>query len=155
MAGLLIPQDEVSKMIDGIENGKITSLSRMNEMFHEWKDNYFLWAWNWIVPHLKTEAGIDVETVSAERLIEFVDEWKNAVVSLDKMMYEDARKEFTLKSQTGFGIDGEEKTRVSDFENVRGEFTSHPAVKDILEHIEKKSNLAEKVKNKLDKLLIN
>ena len=59
------------------------------------------------------------------------------------------KKEFTLKSQTGFGIDGTEDTRLSDFENVRGEFTSNKAVTDILEHIEKKTKSAEKVTNKL------
>ena len=152
MGGLLVPKDEVSKLIDKIENDSTVSLSELNDLFHNWKEMYFIWAWNWIVPKLKTEVGIDIKTVSVKRLIEFVNEWKNTVVSLDQMMYEDAKKEFTLKSQTGFGIDGTEDTRLSDFENVRGEFTNHPAVTDILEHIEKKSRLAEKVVQKLEKI---
>ena len=149
MGGLLVPKDEVSKLIERIENDEIISLSELNNLFHNWKEMYFTWAWNWIVPKLKTEVGIDIKTVSIKRLIEFVNEWKDTVVSLDKMMYEDAKKEFTLKSQTGFGIDGAEDTRLSDFENVRGEFTSNKTVTDILEHIEKKAKVAEKVTNKL------
>jgi len=152
MGGLLVPKDEVSQLIDRIENDPTVTLSELNNLFHKWREMYFVWAWNWIVPRLKSEKGIDIETVTVRRLIEFINEWKDAVISLDKMMYEDAKKEFTLKSQTGFGIDGAEDTRLSDFENVRGEFTSHKAVTDIIEHIEKKRNSAEKVINKLKKL---
>ncbi|MDR0698309.1 MAG: DUF4954 family protein [Tannerella sp.] len=153
MAGLLVPKEKVMKMIEGIENNRITSLCEINKIFHQWKDNYLKWSWNWIVSRLKTEEGIDVENVSAKRLIKFVEKWKNAVVTLDNMIYEDAKKEFTLKSQTGFGIDGKDETRISDFENVRGEFTSHPAVTEIIEHIEKKSRSADIVIAKLNRCL--
>ena len=150
MAGLLAPKEMVSSLIKEIENDSITSLSEVNKVFHEWKENYFNWSWNWIVRQLKTEEEIDIETISAKRLIEFIEKWKDAVVRLDNMIYEDAKKEFTLKSQTSFGIDGKDKTRISDFEHVRGEFTSHPAVTEILEHIDKKNKLADKVICKLN-----
>ncbi len=153
MAGLMVPKEKINWLVNEIENGNITSPDDLNNIYHNWMGQYFHWAWNWIVPKLLSEAGLNVETVTAKQLEGFVDEWKNAVVTLDQMMYEDARKEFTLKSQTGFGIDGEEETRMSDFENVRGEFTSHPAVTDIIEHIEKKSGLAKKVKEKLARLM--
>ena len=68
------------------------------------------------------------------------------------MMYEDAKKEFTLKSQVGFGIDGSDSTKTKDFENVRGDFESHPDVKSILEHIAKKQNTAHIVVEKLKKI---
>ncbi|MDR2773273.1 MAG: DUF4954 family protein [Tannerella sp.] len=153
MAGLLVPKEKVLKMIEGIEKGTITRTCEINKIFHKWKDNYLNWSWNWIASTLKTEEGIDVENVSAKQLAIFVEKWKNAVVTLDNMIYTDAKKEFTLKSQTGFGIDGEDETRISDFENVRGEFTSHPAVTEILEHIEKKSRSADIVIEKLNKCL--
>ncbi len=154
MAGLLVPKEVVLKFVDDIEKGKIKSLEALNGHYRQWKDNYFFWAWNWIVPKLKEEIGLDVAEATRDEIDGFVEEWKNAVVLLDEMMYKDARKEFTLKSQTGFGIDGSADTRVSDFENVRGEFTAHPAVKDILEHIDKKSKLASLVRSKLASLTI-
>ncbi|MDR1381000.1 MAG: DUF4954 family protein [Tannerella sp.] len=150
MAGLLAPKDRVVRLIEGIENGTVTSLGEINGIFHEWNGHYLRWSWNWIASRLKSEEGIDVESVSAGQLAAFVGKWKEAVVKLDRMIYEDAKKEFTLKSQTGFGIDGRDRTRISDFENVRGEFTSHPAVTEILEHIEKKSRSADTVMAKLN-----
>ncbi|MDR3367115.1 MAG: DUF4954 family protein [Prevotellaceae bacterium] len=153
MAGLPAPKSEVMALIEKIETGSITSLRTMNEVFRAWKNSYPLWTWSWVAARLKTEKGIDVETVTARQLELLVEEWKNAVVALDKMMYKDAQKEFTLKSQVSFGIDGEDDdVRLSDFENVRGEFTEHPAVKDILKHIEAKSKLAEQIKSKLQKI---
>ena len=154
MAGLMVPKEKIAWLVNEVEQGRIVSLDQLNQLYHEWKDNYFLWAWNWTVPRLKSEMGFDVETVSIDEVLAFVEQWKEAVVSLDKMMYEDASKEFTLKSQTGFGIDGEAETRLSDFGNVRGEFTTHPAVMDILDHIEKKSNLALKVRQKLSAIIL-
>ena len=152
MAGLLVPKEKASGLIKAIENDSIASLSEINKVFHEWKDNYLEWSWNWIVKQLKADENIDVESVSAKQLIGFIEKWKNAVVRLDNMIYENAKKEFTLKSQTSFGIDGKDKTRISDFEHVRGEFTSHPAVVEIIEHIEKKSKLADSVISKLNKI---
>ena len=67
-------------------------------------------------------------------------------------MFNDARKEFTLKAQTGFGMDGEDEIRNVDFEQVRGAFEQHPAVCDILAHIDKKKDLAKRMKEKIEKL---
>ena len=152
MAGLLVPKESVSDLIKQIEDDSIVSLTDINNTYHEWEKNYFSWSWNWIVSKLKAEEGIDLNTISAKQLIKFIEKWKEAVTTLDKMIYEDAKKEFTIKSQTGFGIDGKDKTRLSDFEHVRGEFTSNPAVMEITEHIDRKSKLADSVISKLKAL---
>ncbi|MCQ2325926.1 MAG: DUF4954 family protein, partial [Paludibacteraceae bacterium] len=65
-------------------------------------------------------------------------------VQLDKMIYDDARKEFDLNSQTGFGVDGDASQQRADFENVRGNFENNAFVKAVLEHIERKTQLKEK-----------
>ena len=81
-----------------------------------------------------------------------VEEWKEAVVRLDKMVYDDARKEFDLNSQTGFGVDGDREQAEADFEEVRGSFESNAFVKAVLEHIETKSQLGDEVLRSLGTL---
>ena len=93
--------------------------------------------------------GCSVEQVSLEQLQKTVREWQNAVVNLDKMVYNDARKEFDLNSQTGFGVDGDRHQAEADFEEVRGSFESNSFVKAVLEHIEKKTALGNRVLEKL------
>lgn len=149
MAGLLAPKEKVEQLVEEIENATIKELDELNDIFKEWKNHYFDWAWNWIVLHLRTEVGLDVKSASVQAIIAFVEEWKTAVISLDKMMYEDARKEFSSQAQTSFGIDGGDDIKILDFENVRGKFAFHPAVMEIMEHIEQKSNVARQVLNKL------
>ena len=46
------------------------------------------------------------------------------MIRLDEMLYEDARKEFSLTSMIGFGVDGSDKEKQEDFEGVRGAFES-------------------------------
>jgi len=74
------------------------------------------------------------------------------VVKLDRMVYDDARKEFDLNSQTGFGVDGDRNQAQADFEEVRGSFESNSFVKAVLEHIEKKTALGETILGRLGKL---
>jgi hypothetical protein len=45
---------------------------------------------------------------------------------------------------TGFGSDGDAKTKMADFEMVRGKFETNSFVSEILTHIEKKTQLGER-----------
>ena len=84
-----------------------------------------------------------------EQILHTVDEWQKAVVQLDRLVYDDAKKEFDLNSQTGFGADGDDEERIQDFESVRGRFESNPFVIEVLAHIERKTALGEKIKQLL------
>jgi len=71
------------------------------------------------------------------------------VVKLDDMVYEDARKEFNLNSQTGFGVDGDAQQQKKDFVSVRGSFQGNPFVQAVKEHIKVKSELGDQILAKL------
>jgi hypothetical protein len=149
MAGLVVPKHRVVDLVEKIEKGRINSFSEMDALFESWHSHYYEWVWNWSVAIFREELGIDLASATKEVLLSFISNWEKAVVSLDEMMLEDARKEFTLKAQTGFGMDGEDDARNIDFEQVRGAFEKHPAVCDIMAHIVKKKKLANKVSNAL------
>ena len=69
------------------------------------------------------------------------------------MLYEDARKEFSLSMMASFGADGDEEQRMQDFIQVRGSlFDSDPFVLSIKQHIEVKSALAGKVLSRIENL---
>ncbi len=150
MAGLLVPQEQVLALIEKIEKDQINSFEELNNTFESWHNNYYHWVWNWSFKVFREEAKIDLSTISKEELLKFIDKWEKAVVDLDNMMLSDAHKEFTLKAQTSFGMDGKDDIRHTDFEQVRGAFEKHPAVCDIFEHIEKKQHLAKKIKEKIN-----
>ncbi|PWE00268.1 DUF4954 family protein [Marinilabilia rubra] len=152
MAGMIVPKEKVLELVEDVEKGKINTLREIDNIFQSWQNSYYQWVWNWSVKVFKDELDIDINSITRGELLDFISRWEHAVLSLDQMMFEDARKEFTLKAQTGFGMDGEDEIRNTDFEQVRGAFEKHPAVCDILEHSQKKKELAAKVSEKLNRL---
>ena len=86
-----------------------------------------------------------VETIEIEKGARTIKTVKTAVVGLDKMVYEDARKEFSLASMTGFGADGSRIEKELDFEQVRGDFESNPFVIAITDHITAKTALGDEL----------
>jgi len=149
MAGLLVPKERVMTLLDDLENSRISNLEELNHRYEMMHTQYFDFAWNWCINVFKEEFDLDINAIEIDQLITFIDHWKKSVIDLDQMLYADAKKEFTLKSQTGFGIDGSEETRHLDFEHVRGDFEKHPSVQDIHTHIREKSRLAEELKDRL------
>ena len=151
LAGLIAPKNAVTKLLDDIQNG-LLSLSDIQSRFETMHANYYSYEWSWALEKLEQVWGCSVEEVKLEQLCETVVDWREAVVKLDRMVYSDARKEFDLNSQTGFGVDGDRSQAEADFEEVRGSFESNSFVKAVLEHIEKKTALGEKVLAQLEKI---
>jgi hypothetical protein len=87
-----------------------------------------------------------------EEIITLVELWKNSVVKLDQLIYNDAKKEFDLNSKTGFGVDGNEEQKHQDFESVRGSFDSNTFVIEVLNHIKIKTDLGNELITRLSKI---
>ncbi len=151
LAGLIAPRAAVSALMDEIEKGKMT-LEQIQERFMTWHRNYYTYEWTWALDKLEAYWGCKGTEVTLDQLCQAVIDWKNAVVGLDKMVYEDAKKEFNLNSQTGFGVDGDAEQRQADFESVRGSFDSNPFVTEVLAHIDRKTKLGDKILNQLKAL---
>jgi len=93
-----------------------------------------------------------LDKITPENVIDIVKQWINSVVELDNLLYEDAKKEFSLSTQVGFGVDGNLKERAKDFASVRGEFNSNPTVMEILNHVERKTALGNTIIKQLNKM---
>lgn len=144
LAGLIAPRSAVEKLLDRIQDGGISSVDEMTSGFAEIHGKYYEYEWTWAYRIIREYYGIDLSQASAEDMLGLVERWKNSVVTLDNLVYEDARKEFSLSAMTSFGADGGEERRIQDFEQVRGSsFESNAFVASIREHIRTKSELGE------------
>ncbi len=148
LSGLIAPKGEVTRLLDDIQNG-VLSLNDIQARLIEMNANYYSYEWTWALEKLEQVWGCDVEHVTLAQIRKTIQEWREAVVKLDHMVYDDARKEFDLNSQTGFGADGDREQAEADFEEVRGSFESNSFVKAVLEHIERKTELGNKMLAKL------
>ncbi len=149
IAGLLAPRSEIDKLINDIESGKIHKLKEINQILEDLHHNYYSLEWTWAWEKIQSYYNLSPEKITATDVVKIVDQWKEAVIGMDHFLYEDARKEFSLSSQTGFGADGNSKEQQLDFEQVRGAFEKNSFVQAVLEHIEKKTKLAEKMISRL------
>lgn len=138
---LIAPKTEILRLLSDIADGTIQDLNSIQQRFEVMHRNYYSYEWTWALQHLEQLWGVPYTEVTKEQVISTIQEWHEAVVGLDKMIYEDAKKEFNLNAQTGFGIDGDQEQRLRDFENVRGTFESNSTVREILAHIDRKTAL--------------
>ena len=149
LSGLIVPKGLVEKLLDRVESGEITDLEAVDAAFHQMHADYYRLEWDWAYDKYAEFFGYPLERITAEQVCDIVEQWKNAVVGLDKMLYEDAKKEFNLASMTGFGADGSREEKEQDFEQVRGVFESNSFVNAVLRHIEDKTNLGNELLGRL------
>ena len=153
ISGLIAPKSEIEKLMCGIESGEINRLKEINACFSEMHNNYYTYEWTWAYGKIQEFYGLDPETITAKDIIDIVRSWKEAVIGLDRMVYSDARKEFSLSSMTGFGADGSQDEMKLDFEQVRGDFESNPFVTAVLQHIDDKNALGDELINRIGQLV--
>lgn len=152
LSGLLAPDEIIGKLLSDIENLKITTLEQVDNFFKSTYDNYYTYEWTWAIDILQKRLGKKINEITSWDIIDLVEKWKNSVVDLDNMLYADAKKEFSLNTKTGFGMDGEETEKQLDFERVRGKFESNSTVSAIKEHIVKKTNLGNELIERMKKV---
>ena len=146
ISGMIAPKKAVSDLLDDIQNGILTDVNEINARFADIHAAYYDYEWRWAYDVIEEYYGVDLKTISADEICDLVCRWKSSVVGLDNLVYDDARKEFSLSAMTSFGADGDENVRKEDFMQVRGSFfDSNPFVMSVKEHIRVKSELGDKV----------
>ena len=141
LSGLIAPKGLVSALLDQVESGEVKDLKTVDAAFKQMHADYYRLEWDWAYDKYAEFFDYPLETITAEQVADIVEKWKAAVVGLDKMLYEDAKKEFNLASMTGFGADGSRVEKEQDFEQVRGVFESNSFVNAVLRHIDDKTAL--------------
>lgn len=152
LAGLLVPEEAVQQMLVDIENGDIRSLEQVTERIRLLHENYPEFEWAWVVDVLQRRLNKNVDEITPDDIIDLTTKWKDAVVELDRMLRADARKEFAATAQTGYGLDGDPQSKQADFEQVRGTFEGNSFVREIEEHIVRKTALGGELIDRMEEL---
>ena len=149
ICGLIAPKTEIDALLETIAAGKET-LGSIADKFQLMHRNYYEYEWTWAYDKYGEFFGYPLETITKAQVTDIVKRWKDAVVGLDRELYEDAKKEFNLASMTGFGADGTKEDKEMDFSEVRGVFESNSFVTAVLEHIRVKEALGNEIIGRLN-----
>lgn len=152
VSGLIAPRSEIDRLIADIENGTLDSVDKIDLRFTEIHQNYYTYEWTWAYEMMLEFYGLKADEITSKDIINIVEKWKESVIGLDKQVYEDAKKEFSLSAMTGFGADGSREEQRLDFEQVRGYFESNPFVEAVLEHIRVKGELGDELISRMNKV---
>ncbi|HLN74294.1 MAG TPA: hypothetical protein VK205_13430, partial [Prolixibacteraceae bacterium] len=149
LSGLIAPKAEISNLIKKIEKREISTLLDIEQEFKNLHVNYYEYEWTWAAELLVQITRKKIEDLKITDIIHLIKKWKESVIGLDQLLYDDAKKEFGMDSMTGFGMDGNKTTKKLDFEKVRGNFENNDFVKEIVNHIHKKTILGDLMLEKL------
>ena len=153
VSGLIAPKSEIDRLMVDIESGLVMTVEQIHERFVEMHKNYYTYEWTWAYEKILSFYGLKADLITAKDVVSIVKQWQEAVVGLDKLLYADAKKEFSLSAMTGFGADGSREEKVQDFEQVRGVFESNPFVTAVLQHIDLKTALGNELIERISPLL--
>lgn len=146
ISGLICPASEIEKLCDDLTEGKVRDLVELGSRFGQIASGYYSYEWTWAYDAIEKFWGYDLANITRSQAIDLISQWKNAVISLDKLIYDDAGKEFELTSMTGFGVDGDKVRRDADFTAVRGGgFNENPFVLEVLDHMRRKGELGDRM----------
>ena len=129
LAGMIAPCKAVDDILADVESGKTAELDVFNRRIAALHDEYYHYEWRWACKAMEEYYGLKLAESSASELSKLIYRWRESVVTLDRLLYEDARKEFSLSGMQ--------------------DFDSDPFVRSVKEHIEVKSSLADQVLEKL------
>ena len=153
ISGLIAPKSEIERLMEDIETGTLHTVKQIHDRFADMHAHYYTYEWTWAYEKMLEFYHLDANQITAADIVLIVQQWRESVVWLDSMVYEDAKKEFSLTSMTGFGADGSKAEQQLDFEQVRGVFESNPFVTAVLEHIQVKTALGNELIDRLSGLL--
>jgi len=120
LGGMIAPDRAIDSLMSKTKSGELESLdSILRELKNIHKD-YEGYTWDWTVDLLSEQYDIDVTRIEGKQIIELISRWESESIKLDKMILNDATKEYDDSSKIGFGLDGDMEIANQDFKSVRG-----------------------------------
>lgn len=128
VAGLLTPRERLAALCTKIRGGAIKSYAELQAALKTLYAGYASDEWEYVSHALTEEKGVSPDQLTAEQAADGLEAWKQSATSLHALIAEDARKEFSLFSQIGYGLDLTAEEAQRDFEAVRGTIDSNSVI---------------------------
>lgn len=152
MSGMIAPADHVNILFEQIKNDELDTIERLNTALRNLHENYYDFEWGWSYELMCRWYDLSgVGDITIEIIKKILDDWINAVLSIDQALYDDAQKEYSIISKVNLGI-GVDSSNDDDFLQEE-DFEENDIVKSVVEHIDRKKDLFERVQRQLAPLV--
>ena len=79
-----------------------------------------------------------------KNIVGLVKKWENAATSLNSLILENTKSEFSNNSMIGYGLGLDDESKLKDFTATCGTFDTHPVIKKLVQEKEQIELRAEK-----------
>lgn len=152
VCGLMAPASSVEKLLSSIEGEAFTSIdgvtNQLQTIFNQYEKN----KWDWWRQLIEQMFSSSIEELSKDQFIKIVNDWKTNRIKLNKMVIQDAQKEFDQNARIGYGIDGDAAVCEKDFDEVRGNVETNSFILGLHDEINAVEMKVSKCVKKLEQL---
>ena len=141
VCSLIAPKSEVDALCEDIEQQRVTTLEEIEMRWQRLHKEYYDMEWTWVDEHFADWYGKALDELTRDDVAAIIHRWERSVTTLNDLLLDDAAKEYSLRSRTGFGIDSPDDAADNDFVSVRGCFDADPFVAMVKRHSEVKHKL--------------
>lgn len=120
VSGLLMPREGLRAIEAGIAKGAFSSMRDVQEAFHREAERYRDAEWEYVCKAFEDEQGFAPHAMTKEQAAEVLEDYADAIGSMQGMILDDSKKEYDSFARIGYGIGMEEEEMMKDFEAVRG-----------------------------------
>ena len=153
LAGLIAPQTEIDSLLDAIEKGQINTMHEINDAFQTMYEKYYEYEWTWAWNKIQKFYHLSLETITAQDIISIINKWEESVLSLDEMIYNDAKKEFTLSYKTRSTTDEYIQMDNIDIKCFNDTLNQNPFVISTLKHMVDKKELGYELRKRIKHIM--
>ena len=149
ISGMITSKDKINILVDSINNDKINTIDGLRSALNEIHNSYSIGERIWWQKLVEKRFEINIIDISADIIAKIINDWLKNSTKLNNMIAKDAQKEFDSFAMIGYGIDGNEGIKDSDFSAVRGDYETNSFVKTLNSEIEEFKNKAENILKKI------
>ncbi len=150
-AGLYLPRSRADGFLEDLREGRIGSLDEIHRFFRGEYERFTEYELAWVDGVIRSQEGKGLSAFSPRDFKNLLEDWIEAVEELDRLRWQDARKEFTQTSRIGYGVDDESSVE-EDFLAVRGSADDNSFILGLKERLAQKKKSAQELSEALDAL---
>ena len=151
LSGSLTTVEKVDEFSSNVKKGKLKTIDEINLIMNSIHDNFSEESWNWTSALICSNYK-NIKKITPQVLIQIISNWKEEKLKFNSIMLKDAGREFSLNSRISYGIDGNEKIKIKDFESIHGKFENEKFVVNIINECKEIELKAKKIITQIKKL---
>lgn len=153
-SGMIASMNSFQEILNAIKEDNLATLPDINRTVRTLHKKYYEYEWDWSYELLCRWYGISEQNpLTISKVKQIIDDWINAVLSIDKALLADAQKEYNIIGRVNFGVKLEDMDTVAYQEKVEKKYNENSIVLSVYEHMERKKKLRDRVSEQLSPLL--